>query len=83
MLIIVDKHNDLIIQKVVTPRGQILGYQVGRPGDNFERFPTLTEARKRVGKPMIVPSYGARTQPKTVYPQNQPGYRAGAHKGKK
>ena len=51
MIVIVDRRENKIVQKVTKPDGTLIAYQSGIPGDEatMERFPTLTEARAAVG----------------------------------
>jgi hypothetical protein len=53
---IVDKINGHHIQKVITPKGKTLGYQVVREGDHdsshVQRFARLSSAREAAQKPV-------------------------------
>lgn len=74
MLIVIDRHGEKIVQKVITPKGKVLGYQAGIPGQGMIRVLTLGEARELIGKALVHPV--VETKPKKANPQNQDGYRA-------
>jgi len=50
MIRILDRHNDKVVQKIVTPKGEFLRYQYGIPGNPMTAVSTLAEARVAIGK---------------------------------
>jgi hypothetical protein len=54
MIVNVDKHNDLIVQKVTKPDGKLVRYQVLQQGiydsSRIKVFMTLESARHAIGK---------------------------------
>lgn len=85
MLMIVDRANGQIIQKVLNHKGKFLRYQhmpEAGIGDTSQVgvASTLTEARNAIGHRIVATV--ELTKPKAEYPQNQPGYKAPAGTGK-
>ena len=59
----IDRHNDHVVQKVVTPKGRLLRYQYGIPGKGMTECSTLEAARRAIGKfPAVV--LGESSRPK-------------------
>lgn len=50
MIRILDRNNDQVVQKVVTPKGDLIRYQYGIPGNPMTAVSTLAEARIKIGK---------------------------------
>lgn len=50
MIRILDRLDDKVVQKVVTPKGDLIRYQYGIPGNPMTEVSTLAEARKAIGK---------------------------------
>lgn len=50
MIRVLDRLNDQVVQKVVTPKGDFLRYQYGIPGQPMTACSTLAEARVKIGK---------------------------------
>lgn len=77
----IDKVNGRVIRKLVSPDGQqSYGYVSGVVYDalgnmrDVQKHPNLTEARAYCG---FVPNATVKTLPKSAYPQNRKGYKAG------
>ena len=50
MIRILDRNDDKVVQKVITPKGDLIRYQYGKPGESMTAVSTLAEARKAIGK---------------------------------
>ena len=50
MIRTIDRVEDQVVQKVVSPSGKLLRYQYGIPGKGMTECSTLTEARMGIGK---------------------------------
>ena len=50
MIRIVDRLNDQVVQKVVSPKGETLRYQYGVPGQGMTEVSSLVEARVAIGR---------------------------------
>ena len=50
MIRILDRLDDKVVQKVVTPKGDLIRYQYGKPGESMTAVSTLAEARVAIGK---------------------------------
>lgn len=79
MIRTIDRHNGLILQKITTPHGSLISFQLipeNAIGDSSQsrRFGTLSAARQAGG--WVMGSISKPTKPKTAYIQNQKGYRA-------
>lgn len=46
----IDRVNDKVVQKIVSPYGKTLRYQYGIPGKGMTEVSTLAEARRAIGK---------------------------------
>jgi hypothetical protein len=74
MLRTIEHHDDLVIQKVFTPKGKLIRYQAGKIGTLLTACSTLSEARAAIGVEIHPPAKV--TAPKMSNPQNQKGYKA-------
>lgn len=55
MIRIIDRKDDKVVQKVVSPQGKLLRYQYGVPGKGMTQASSLAECRAAIGKfPAIV-----------------------------
>lgn len=77
MLRTIDRHNGIALQKVTTPHGKLIRFQLVHEsslGDTsqVQHFPTLSAARQAGGWPGT--PRAITNKPKTAYPQNQKGY---------
>lgn len=50
MIRIIDRKDDQVVQKIVSPYGKFLRYQAGIPGQRMTECSTLSEARKAIGR---------------------------------
>lgn len=50
MIRTLDRSNDKVVQKVITPKGELIRYQYGRPGESMTAVSTLAAARVGIGK---------------------------------
>lgn len=50
MIRLLDRKNDQVVQKVVSPQGDLIRYQYGVPGRDMTASSTLAEARRAIGK---------------------------------
>lgn len=50
MIRILDRLDDKVVQKVVTPKGDLIRYQYGKPGESMTAVSTLAAARVGIGK---------------------------------
>ncbi len=50
MIRVLDRNDDKVVQKVVTPKGDLIRYQYGIPGNPMTAVSTLIEARVGIGK---------------------------------
>lgn len=80
MLRTIEHHNGFALQKITTPQGKLINYQLipeSSIGDasKSQQFSTLTAARQAGGWPGHVKPANL-TLPKAAYIQNQKGYRA-------
>ena len=79
MLRTIDRHNGIALQKVTTPQGNLIRFQLVHEsslGDTskVQQFQSLSAARQAGGWPPC--QVAATTKPKTAYPQNNKGFRA-------
>lgn len=74
MIRTIEVHSSGIIQKVLKPNGELIGYQAGLAGNarTLTRCSTLAEARTILGIEIKPPTKV--TKPKMTNPQNQKGY---------
>jgi hypothetical protein len=50
MIRVLDRNDDKVVQKVITPKGDLIRYQYGIPGNPMTAVSTLSEARVGIGK---------------------------------
>ena len=50
MIRIIDRVEEKVVQKIVSPSGKLLRYQYGIPGKGMTECSTLSEARAAIGK---------------------------------
>jgi hypothetical protein len=79
MLRTIDRHNGVALQKVTTPNGKLLRFQLVHEAalgntEAVRHFQSLSAARQAGGWPPC--QVAATTKPKTAYPQNNKGFRA-------
>ena len=67
MIRVIDRVNDQVVQKIVSPYGKLLRYQYGIPGQGMTECSTLVEARGAIGK-LPIERFTGLNKPKLTLP---------------